>query len=360
MPSITIREVAKHAGVGIGTVSRVLNDSTAVSEATRRKVLQAIEELDYSPSAIARRLSLGRTMTIGVIAPFFVRPSYIERVRGVESILGESEYNFVIYNVETVGRRVTYFRDLPRQENADGLLIMSLTPTDAEVDRFQASNLPVVLVDCAHPRLTHVIVDNVAGGFTATDHLIQLGHRKIGYITDVHQNSPFGFTPIEDRYAGYRAALAEAGIPFHPDYCREGELSGREARRLAYELLTLPDPPTAIFAYSDTQAVGVLRAAHELGLKVPEQLSVIGFDDIEIAEFLHLTTVRQHLFESGARGAQLLLQEITGAATPPTQIVLPTTLVERATTASPPAKRRYTHIQTDRNTPKAKTLDPLE
>ncbi|GIK58559.1 MAG: LacI family DNA-binding transcriptional regulator [Chloroflexi bacterium] len=335
MANATIRDVAKRAGVGVGTVSRVLNDSTAVSSATRQKVQTAIAELNYSPSPIARRLSLGRTMTIGVIAPFFIRPSYVERLRGVEAALSNSEYDFIIYNVETVARRNDCFHDVPRQERVDGLLIMTLTPTDEEADYFVQSGMPTVLIDSSHRHLSHVMIDDVAGGYQATQHLIDLGHRKIGYISDLLQESPFGFRPVANRYEGYLQALAHAGIEFYPEYHRQGELSRREARRLAHELLTLPDPPTAIFAYSDTQAFGVLRAAQDLGLKVPEQLSVIGYDDIEIAEFLHLTTIRQHLYESGVRGAELLLGEISNPLSRPQEIVLPTTLVERDTTAPP-------------------------
>lgn len=335
MASATIRDVAKKAGVGVGTVSRVLNGSTAVSEPTRQKVLTAIADLDYSPSPIARRLSLGRTLTIGVIAPFFIRPSYVERLRGVEATLAESEYDFIIYNVETVARRDACFRDIPRQDRVDGLLIMTLPPTEQEVQRFHELELPCVLVDCAHPHVSHVAVDNVQGGYRATRHLIELGHTKIGYISDLLQESPFDFRPVADRYQGYRQALSEASISFNPDYHRQGELSRREARRLATELLTLSDPPTAIFAYSDTQAFGILRAAQDLGLKVPDQLSVIGYDDIEIAEFLHLTTIRQHLYESGVQGAELLLAEISNATAEKQAVFLPTELVVRDTTAVP-------------------------
>lgn len=335
MANTTIRDVAKKAGVGVATVSRVLNGSTAVSDITRHKVLATIAELEYTPSPIARRLSLGRTMTIGVIAPFFIRPSYVERLRGVESVLADSEYDFILYNVESIARRDACFRDVPRRERVDGLLIMTLPPNDEEAELFARLDLPVVLVDGTHPQISHVMIDDIAGGYQATRHLLDLGHTKIGYISDLLQESPFGFRPVADRSEGYRRALADAHIEFRPEYHRQGELSRREARRLAYELLTQPDPPTAIFAYSDTQAFGVLRAAQDLELRVPEQLSVIGYDDIEIAEFLHLTTICQHLNDSGMRGAELLLAEIANPPLQPQEIVLPTTLVIRGTTAPP-------------------------
>lgn len=337
MTSVTIRDVAKKAGVGVGTVSRVLNQSSSVSSSTRQKVLAAIEELEYTPSPVARQLSLGKSMSVpvAVMAPFFIRPSYVERLRGVEAILAKSEYDLVLYNVETVVRRNAYFRDLPRQDRVEGLLLMTLPPTEEEVDRFQQAKVPVVLVDGAHPSISHVMIDNINGGRQATRHLIELGHQKIGYISDLMQESPFGFHSVRDRYKGYRQALEEASIEFRPEYFRQGELSRREARRLAHELLTMPEPPTAVFAYSDTQAFGVLRAAQDLELKVPEQLSIIGFDDIEIAEFLHLTTIRQHLYDSGVQGISLLLDEITDVSAQPQKVILPTTLVERDTTGPP-------------------------
>lgn len=335
MAGATIRDVAKKAGVGVATVSRVLNGGTAVSPSTRQKILAAIEALNYSPSPIARRLSLGRTMTIGVIAPFFIRPSYIERLRGVEAALADSEYDFILYNVETVSRRDACFRELPRQERVDGLLIMTLPPTEEEAERFDQAKLPVVLVDAYHPHISHIMIDDVAGGYQATKHLIDRGHHKIAYISDLLQESPFGFRPVADRYQGYRQALADAGIEFRSDYHRQGELSRHEGYRLARELLSQPDPPTAIFAYSDTQASGVLRAVQELGLKVPDDVSVIGYDDIEIAEFLHLTTVRQHLYESGVAGANLLLEEIANPPVRSQQVLLSTEIVVRETTAPP-------------------------
>jgi DNA-binding LacI/PurR family transcriptional regulator len=333
MASVTIRDVAKKAGVGVGTVSRVLNRNPAVRETTRLKVLAAIEELEFTPSPIARRLSLGKTMTVAVIAPFFVRASYVERFRGLDKVLAESEYDFVLYNVETTARRDRYFRELARNDRVDGLLIMSLAPTDHTVDTFINAGIPTVLVDATHPRLSHIIIDDLEGGYQATKHLIDLGHHKIAYLSDHMHENPFNFQPVIDRYKGYRKALAEADIPFCPEYHRQGELSRRAAKQLARDLLTLPDPPTAIFAYSDTQAFGVLRAAEELDINVPGDVSVIGYDDIEITEYLHLTTIRQKLFQSGQRGAKLLLEEINDPAAQPQKIILPTELIQRKTTA---------------------------
>lgn len=338
MATVTIRDVAKKAGVGIGTVSRVINNSESVSDPTRRKVLAAIEALDFSPSLVARRLSLGKTMTIGVILPFFTNPSYVERLRGVESILSTRDYDLILFNADTVVRRDSYLRDVPRRERVDGLLLITHVPDDDDVARFLRAGVPAVLIDSRHPQLSHVGIDDVEGGYAATRHLIELGHTKIGFVSD-YLETALNFMPIRDRFLGYYQALEEVGIPFRAEYHRQGEHGRLPARRLARELLSLPDPPTAIFAYSDTQAIGVLEAARDLGVAVPERLSVIGFDDVEGAEYWHLTTVRQPLFESGVVGCELLFEEMVTlpvGSLEVQEIVLDTRLIVRGTAAPPP------------------------
>lgn len=333
-PTVTIRDVARRAGVGVGTVSRVLNSSPSVSKGTRRRVLAAIEELNFQPSPIARRLSLGKTLNVAVIVPFFTRPVFVERLRGIEQALAQSEYDLVLFNVESVGRRDDCFRNVARRERIDGLLIMSLAPWDEDAARWLEAQVPTVLVDARHPALNRLVIDDVEGGRIATDHLLQLGHRKIGFVSD-YLEDPFGFVSSLDRFEGYYMALEAAAVSFRPEYHRQGVHGREQAKRLAIELLTLPDRPTAIFAASDTQAMGVLAAARELGLRVPEDLSVIGYDDIEAAEYLRLTTMRQPSFEIGVEGARLLLEAIEQPAEQPEEILFSTELIVRETTAAP-------------------------
>jgi DNA-binding LacI/PurR family transcriptional regulator len=329
--SPTIRDVARRARVGVGTVSRVLNDSPLVSEDARERVRRTIDELGYRRSSTARNLSLGRTQTIGVVAPFFTTMSVVERLRGVVQHLRErGEYDLLIFDVETLEQRADAFGNFARTDRVDGLLVISLRPEDVEVESLRRERLPVVLVDVVHPAFPHVIIDDMRGGEIATEHLLAKGHRKIGFVGD--SPTPFGFTSSERRRRGMRRALRRAGIKPVSALEQHGAHGREEARQLAGALLDLRERPTAIFAASDVQAMGVLEAARAFGLRVPEDVAVIGFDDVEAAAVLGLSTVRQPLRETGARGAELLLSAIDSQVGSPVEELAPLELVARRTT----------------------------
>jgi LacI family transcriptional regulator len=328
----TIASVAALAGVGVGTVSRVLNDSGAVSGSTRMRVLEAIEALDYEPSAAARALSTGRTSTIGVIAPFFTEPSVVERLRGVTRRLSSSGYQVTLFDIERPEQGDAALRSLAVKGRVDGLLVVSLPPTAAQLERLETAGIPVVLVDRRSEGATAVFTDDEAGGRLAAEHLLQLGHERIAFVGDI-ENGPFGFTSSEARRRGYEAALRDAGVALHREYVRTGPHRRDAARVAAGELLGLAVPPTAIFAASDHQALGVLDAASLAGVDVPGRLSVIGYDDVELARYCGLTTVAQPLEASGARGAELLLDALAGGE--PRSQELRVELQVRGTTAPP-------------------------
>ncbi|MFN2136222.1 MAG: LacI family DNA-binding transcriptional regulator [Candidatus Promineifilaceae bacterium] len=335
MPTaVTIRDVAKYAGVGVGTVSRVLNDSELVRESTRHKVLEAIEELNYAPSAAARRLSSGKTMAVGVVVPFFTNPSVVRRLQGIVSILGISDYDLVLFDVQNSENRDYLLTNVVQRNAVDGLLIVSLRPSPEDMERFLAAELPAVMVDVDLPGFPSVIVNNVIGARQATEHLLDLGHRRIAYLSDYTDN-PFNGSPVTDRYAGYRQALAAAGVPYRPDYYLESSITREAASRAASKLLRREDRPTAFFAYCDMQAIGIIQAARELGIGVPEDLAVVGYDGIDTAEYVQLTTIDQSLFESGVLGAELLLRIMADDTTEAEDILLPTELRVRGTTAPP-------------------------
>ncbi len=331
---VTIHDVAKRAGVGIGTVSSVLNNSRPVNERTRQKVLAAIDELDFVPNPSGRRLSMGKTHTIAVVITYFTIASQFERLRGVMSVIAESDYDISLFAVETIPQRNKVFQTVPRQGRIDGLLIFSLNPTDDDLRRIRQQKIPTVLVEAAHPDLPHIFLDDVTAARTAVEYLIELGHSKIGYISD-YLNDLFDSGFSRHRYLGYCQALEASGVPIRPEYHRQGWHSRGNGRQMALALLNLPDPPTAIFCFSDELALGVLEAARELNLSVPEDLSVVGYDDVELAHFAQLTTIRQNLFESGVQGIELLLEAIDNPDASPTHLQFPTELVIRQTTAPP-------------------------
>jgi LacI family transcriptional regulator len=322
----TIARVAALAGVGVGTVSRVLNDSGAVSAATRRRVEEAIDALGYEPSAAARALSTGRTMSIGVVAPFLTQSSVVERLRGVARRLADADYRLLLFDVERPDRLYDSVGSFAVNGRVDGLLVVSL----ALPDGFRAGSVPIVLVDRESDHLPSVHIDDEAGGRLAAEHLLGLGHTRIAFIGDTEEN-PYGFDSSARRRRGYEAALHDAGVAIDPALVRSGPHGRDAARALARDLLGSSAPPSAIFAASDDQALGVLEAAESASVSVPDRLSVVGFDDLEVARYAHLTTVAQPLEASGARGVDLLLDALAGEM--PRSEQLDCELVVRGTTA---------------------------
>lgn len=335
--AVTIRDVARQAGVSVATASRALNGKAVVNVETRARILSVMEELGFAPSPAARRLSLGRTLTVGVVVSFLTRPQAAERLRGVDAVLSDSEFDLVIYNVESVQKRDHYLATLAHSQRTDGLLVMSLPPIGDAIPSLVSGPVPVVFIDvhsAAIERLPRVLGDDVAGGAMAARHLLELGHRSAAFIGDAVEN-PFGFTSSRDRETGFRRVFEEAGITIEDAWIGHGAHGRYEARDLARRMLVADRRPTAIFAASDTQAFGVIAAARDLGLHVPDDVSVMGYDDIEAADYVGLTTIRQQLFESGRRGAELLLAQIQQRSDEPPVSHLMPELVVRATTAPP-------------------------
>ncbi|MBX3029418.1 MAG: LacI family DNA-binding transcriptional regulator [Chloroflexi bacterium] len=335
----TIRDVARLAGVGTGTVSRVINNQPNVDSATRARVLQAIGELEFRPSAVGRRLSTGRTGLIGVVAPFMTRPSAVERLRGIEGFVATTGYDMVVFNVETAARRESVVADLLRGDRVDGVVLLAVRPHAEEVAVITRTGIPVVLLDAHHARLDQVVINDVGGGAMAVRHLLDLGHRRIAYLGELPQVA-LNVPASRLRHRGAREALRQAGIGLSGAYTAIGESGPTRARELAARLLRLPHPPTGIVCASDHQALGALYAAHDLGFDVPGDVSVVGYDDLEIAAYADLTTVRQPLYESGMQAARLIVERIAHPRSAPVRDLVDVELVRRATTGPPPAATR--------------------
>jgi DNA-binding LacI/PurR family transcriptional regulator len=329
MPSPTIRDVAREAGVGIGTVSRVLNGSPHVSAATRERILAVVERLGYQPNVAARQLSGGKTYTIGVLTPFFTKPSYVQRLSGIQAALHQSNYDLVLYSIETAEQLHRRLPQLFSQRRIDGLLSISLH-IDAYLSDLKA--LPIVSIDDSLSTISHTVrIDNRNGGLLATQFLIEHGHQQIGFVGDLLEYE-FGFPTTRDRFEGYCQALETKALSVNTKWHSFGDHSEAVAREQALEILQQNHRPTAIFASADTKALGVLAAARELNLRVPQDIAVIGFDDITVARYAGLTTVNQSLYDSGFIGAQKMLTLLGGQPDDhPQHVDLPLKIIKRHT-----------------------------
>jgi len=340
MPSprrATIADVAAASGVGVGTVSRVINGAPNVREATRTSVLKVIDQLAYRPSHLAASLSRGTARTMAIVVPHLTRPSVVMRLAGALTVLDEQGYDTVVCNVDTPQQRDHHLAALTRRHRADGVMVVSLRLSRQQLESFRRAGVPLVTVGVLAPGVPQTITDDVMGGRLATGHLLALGHRRIGFVGDTtHRLSAahLGFSSSQHRLSGYRQALAAAGVCYDPGLVRRGPFGPANAETLAAGLLARPDRPSAIFAASDTQAMGVLTAADRCGIAVPGQLSVIGFDDIESAALLGLSTVRQPLENSGAEGARRLCALLLGERVRPLRQQLALEVVHRASTAT--------------------------
>jgi DNA-binding LacI/PurR family transcriptional regulator len=330
MPVATIHDVARLAGVGIGTVSRVINGNSSVKPETREKVLAAIKQLDYKPDPIARSMISKRTNAIGIIAPFFTRPFFMQVLQGVEAATARHGKELVLYNVRTDEQRDHCFSELPMRRKVDGVLILSLSPEDTFAQNFHRIGLPVVLVDAYSPLLTSLVVNNVEGAYQAIIHLMNLGHQRIGFINGVIEGKKFN--QAIDRLRGVKQAFEDRGLHYAPDLTIATAWDRQGGREAAYQLLTRAPRPTALFVASDVQAIGALDAAKALHIRVPEELSIIGYDGIEISELLGLSTIQQPMYQMGEMGIEKLIEHINYPSKKPELIWLQPKLVERTTT----------------------------
>ena len=328
--AVTIRDVAELAGVGRGTVSRVLNDSPRVDPDTRLRVLDVMRLLDYQPSQLARRLSLGRSQTIAAVVPSMRSQSVAERLGGIQQALRESGYDLIVVDAETATRRDNAFAQLPRRSRADGVIAISLAPRPAELRQFQRTGMPLVLLDAHHRRVPRVQVDDVEGGGAATRHLIELGHRRLAFVDD----TPWSESSRLRRF-GFRRAIAAAGLAIPLAY-EFGHDTGEDVAERVRSLFSQASPPTALVCSSDQAAMAAVGTLRRLGLRIPSDVSVIGYDDIEGAAWFGLTTIRQPLIESGRQAAELLLGAIEGRRTRRLAVELPIELIVRETTGPPP------------------------
>ncbi|NIO69160.1 MAG: substrate-binding domain-containing protein [Anaerolineae bacterium] len=330
----TSQDVADLAGVSRTTVSFVLNNvpGMKISEETRQRVLEAARQLDYYPASAARTLASGKTHRIGLVlceqrdhlmANAFL-PAFL---RGVSDLAHQEGYRVIFQSAEDKTGKTGYV-GLLREQHVDGLIVSGPRSDDFQLSRLHEEGYPLVLhghlPDCAIP---FVDVDNVGGAHKAVSHLIGLGHRRIGLIT----NAPLSYTAAQDRLTGYRQALQEAALPLDDELVRYGEFSPQSGRVAMESLLALPSPPSAVFVASDVVALGAMAAVRERGMRIPQDVALVGFDDIFFAAYVSppLTTVRLPAYGLGWAAGDMLIRLISEDEPVERQMLLESELVIR-------------------------------
>ncbi|NLZ51844.1 MAG: LacI family transcriptional regulator [Thermoanaerobacteraceae bacterium] len=333
--SYTIYDVAKKAGVSIATVSRVLNNSRLVSEKTQQKVKRVIEELNYTPNIIASALTKKSTLTIGLLIPDISNPFYSELSRGVEDASNDFNFNTVICNTDYCLRKEAAYINLLRQKSVDGFIITTAHYNDENAINLAKDNIPLVLLDRNIEKsdeydIDVVHSDNVAGGYLAPNHLIQLGHKSIACF--------LGPPQIEvnlEREKGYIKAMKEANLKISPKLVVYGDFKLDFGYKKTINLLNGNIKPTAFFAANDLIALGIIRALKSVGLSVPSDISVVGYDNTILAELTDppLTTINQPIREMGYHATELLIKKLKGERSTSEKIIFNTELIIRKSTS---------------------------
>jgi DNA-binding LacI/PurR family transcriptional regulator len=329
----SIKDVARLARVSHSTVSRALSGSPLVNRQTAARIRRLAEEAGYRPSAAARTLVTSRSSTIGVVVTSIADPFAAEVVLGIEEAANDNNYSVLLANSHAhPDREMKVVRSF-EERRVDGIIVTSSRVGAAYAELLSRMRVPIVLLNNQHPSefMHAVMIDNPAASLQATRHLIELGHRRIAYIGD-----RFGCQSDTERFGGYRTALDLACLAFHPEYVVHGDGRPEGGVAALETLLRLPSPPTAVFCYNDMTALGAMRAAASAGRRVPGDISVVGFDDLFMAEYStpRLTTVRQPMRQMGRIALEKLMRLLGGAESPPTTKV-PGELVVRESTAPP-------------------------
>jgi LacI family transcriptional regulator, repressor for deo operon, udp, cdd, tsx, nupC, and nupG len=330
----TIEDVARRAKVSVATVSRALRGLPNVAPSTRQRVMAVAAELEYVADPSASRLAGGSGRTVGLVVPMLGQWYYAKLFSGVEAVVAAADHDLLPFTLSGPGGISRFVETLPFRKRADGLIIVDAPLAVEDLRRVAAAGAPVVTLGLASEFAPGLVIDNAAASRLAVGHLTGLGHRRIALIGGL-TDDPFHFSVPVDRYRGYRDALQAAGLEVDPSLVVPGNFSLEGGAEAMHVLLALDDPPSAVFACSDEMAIGAMQVARDAGRRIPEDLSIVGFDDHEVAEYLGLTTIRQDVVGQGEQVASMLLDRLAGGEGTPERRVLPTRLVVRRTTAPP-------------------------
>ncbi|WP_332908491.1 LacI family DNA-binding transcriptional regulator [Paenibacillus roseus] len=328
MMKTTIYDIARLAGVSIATVSKVFNDKGRISEETRQRVLQISEELSYQPNMLASALTGKKTYTIGLLIPDLVNPFFAEVSRSVEDRAHELGFNVVICNTDNDSNKENKYISLLRQKSVDGIIVATGARNEEALRELIEQRIPVALIarEMSSLPASSVVVDDFAGGYSAASYLIAAGHERIALIAENLEVSS-----SKERLRGYRQALEEARLSYDENLVLVSDFSVQGSKQTALKLLATDSRPTAIFACNDILAIGAIQAARELGIEVPEDLSVVGFDNTILATMSDppMTTVAQPIQEMGHQVVDLIIQEINNEKKARQRVVLLPELIVR-------------------------------
>lgn len=333
---LSIKDIARAANVSHSTVSRALRNSPLVNFETAEQIRKIARDANFRISAVARSLATGRTNTFGVVVTTIADPFAAEVVQGIEDEANNHGYSVILANSGANPEREMKVVHSFEERRVDGILVMSSRVGNLYLGHFAEMKVPIVLINNQHPEefVYSVMIDNVGASEEATRHLLDLGHRRIAYIGDRG-----GFQSDSERREGYRNALASADIAYAPELVRQADSTPETAMQTVDQLLALAQPPTALFCYNDITAVGALLAARRHGCKVPDDLSVMGFDDLPLASYLNptLTTIRQPMRDMGRQATSILFHLLDGADVENSRRVQGQLIVRESTSAPPEA-----------------------
>lgn len=325
----TIKDVAEKAGVSIATVSRVINNSQQVSEQVREKVLQVIEEMGFRPNPVARSLVMKKSRLIGVVVPDMTSFFFGEIMNGIEEIIRTHQYDILVCNTRGNHELEVRYLDLFQTKQVEGIIFMSWKLENDVVDHIRRMDTPVVMINRNTSRLTvpSVSIDNYKAAYEMTHYLLEKGHEKIALIRNSIDVDAFGL----EQYKGYKQALKEHGLEVNKNYVRYADFSVENSYKIVKALIEEKDMPTAIFATSDSMAIGAINALKDRGYNVPTDVSVVGFHDTRLASIYRpkLTVIHQPLFNIGTVAVKMIIDRIKGQKSGENIVILPHTLIER-------------------------------
>ncbi|MFW6273967.1 MAG: LacI family DNA-binding transcriptional regulator [Halanaerobium sp.] len=325
---VNIYDVAEKADVGIGTVSRVLNNSDKVKDKTRKKVLKVMQQLNYRPNKVAQNLARQQANAVAVIVPSFIDHFFVEVLKGIQDALEEENIDLVLHKIDLNENRMEKILEIVHSRKVDGIASLTMDISQIEHQELKASGIPVVIADEYSDDFHSIYLDDVKGAEMAVDYLVGCNHSRIAFINgDI--NSMHG----QKRLKGVKKAFQKHNQKINSELIKDGNFYAENGYQSMQEILALPQKkwPTAVFAASDNQAIGVLQAMEEKGLKAPDDIAVIGYDNIELAKYLKITTIWQPMYQLGHLAIEVLLKAINGEITETYHKELELKLVKRET-----------------------------